>query len=366
MNAAPSPTPSPAVPSPIAAVKRTWVFWLKLTVMLLIVVGLGLAMRKSLMLLRETGGDWKLLYGWFIAATGVYILSLLPSGIFFHAGMLGLGQHPGWYRAIRAYYIGHLGKYVPGKAMVPILRAGLVCGPRVSVAAAVAAVFLETLTWIAAGAFWGVACLVGVYRDAADQRLLVAAVAIALCTMLPTLPPIFRFALTVLGKIFPRKAAALDDLKRLRFRTLAFGWLCSSVAWWGMGLSFWMVLRSIGLIGLDDLFPLRTIPFCMMTISLAVSVSFLILPLPGGLGVRETIIYAMIVAVFFASGNGAESGAGADQNIAKAIAALSAVLFRIISLGGEAFISAILYAIRPAPEPDALSSTGPSETGIDS
>ena len=41
---------------------------------------------------------------------------------FLALGPQGLGQDVGLLETLRAYYIGHLGKYVPGKAMVIVLN----------------------------------------------------------------------------------------------------------------------------------------------------------------------------------------------------------------------------------------------------
>ena len=59
-----------------------------------------------------------------------------------------LGQSVSLPLALRAYYIGQLGKYVPGKALVVILRAGLVRGP---------------------GSRYGVGCGKRLFRDADDD-----------------------------------------------------------------------------------------------------------------------------------------------------------------------------------------------------
>ena len=321
---------------------RDWRFWCKLAIMILIVVGLALAVRKSLGMLRKEQIAWSLRPWTLLGAMAVYTVALFPSGVFYWAGMRGLGQLPEFWRTIRAYYIGHLGKYVPGKAMVPILRAGLVHGPHVSVAAAVAGVFLETLTWISTGAFWGVAYLTCAYHEVWQKAplLMMAAVTIACASVLPTLPPVFRLAVFVLRNLFPKKAETLGELAKLRFRTLLFGWLCSSMVWWGMGVSFWLVLRSIHL-G-EVFFEVSTIPFCMMTIALSIALSFLILPLPGGIGMRELVIGTLMVGVFFASAQ--------DRAIPEAIATLSAVLFRLISLGGEVVASLLLLPVYHHPK----------------
>ena len=42
----------------------------------------------------------------------------------------GVGQRPGGMATVRAYYIGQLGKYVPGKAWALLLRSVLIRGPQ--------------------------------------------------------------------------------------------------------------------------------------------------------------------------------------------------------------------------------------------
>src|SRR5262249_52896602 len=51
-----------------------------------------------------------------------------------------------------AYYIGHMGKYLPGKAWALFLRAALVRGPGVSPLLATATAFYEVLVTMSAGA----------------------------------------------------------------------------------------------------------------------------------------------------------------------------------------------------------------------
>ncbi len=72
---------------------------------------------------------------------------------------------------LRAYYIGHLGKYVPGKAMVVILRTVMVRGHRVDAAVAAVSVFFETLTMMAVGAFMAAGILAVRLRKERDVVL---------------------------------------------------------------------------------------------------------------------------------------------------------------------------------------------------
>ena len=56
-------------------------------------------------------------YGWLAAAGGLYLLGSLFCGVFWHRILRAMRQEVGFWKAIRAFYLGHLGKYVPGKAM---------------------------------------------------------------------------------------------------------------------------------------------------------------------------------------------------------------------------------------------------------
>ena len=95
--------------------------------------------------------------GWLVAAGVVYTLSWLPSVWFWRELMRALGGRVKFRDAARAYYCGHLGKYIPGKAMVLVIRAALVkdrgCRP---LTATVTASY-ETLTMMGTGVALGAA-----------------------------------------------------------------------------------------------------------------------------------------------------------------------------------------------------------------
>ena len=115
---------------------------------------------------------------WLALSGGLYLLALLPEGLFWHWALKALGQDVGLLETLRAYYIGHLGKYVPGKAMVIVLRTGLIHSQRVDTSIAVASVFLETLTMMAVGACIAVPVLAIWFTH--NPALIAAAVATAI------------------------------------------------------------------------------------------------------------------------------------------------------------------------------------------
>src|SRR6266700_4729617 len=63
--------------------------------------------------------------GWLALSGGLYVLGLGCSAWFWIRLMRSLGQQPAVLPCVRAYYLGHLGKYLPGKAWALVLRATL-------------------------------------------------------------------------------------------------------------------------------------------------------------------------------------------------------------------------------------------------
>ncbi len=99
----------------------------RLAVIVLVAWGVQRTLRAALNDLEQQG--WSpadLHYGWLAAACMLYVFGLLPAGVYWHRVLRTLGVHTSLLRALGAYFIGHLGKYVPGKAMVVVLRAAMV------------------------------------------------------------------------------------------------------------------------------------------------------------------------------------------------------------------------------------------------
>src|SRR5262249_47187334 len=103
--------------------RKLWPF-VKLLLGLAIVVVIGrrfyLDLRDHPELLRQP-----LRPGWLLLSGALYLLGLGFSALCWHRLLRALGQRPSFPSALRAYYIGHMGKYLPGKAWALFLRAGL-------------------------------------------------------------------------------------------------------------------------------------------------------------------------------------------------------------------------------------------------
>ncbi len=308
----------------------------KLAIIGVVLWAVGDTLWSGLITLGRDG--WQMRWPWILLAGVIYLAGLLPAGLFWWRVLWVLGQRTRFLETMRAYYIGHLGKYVPGKAMVVVLRAGLLQpgGARVSVAAA--AVFFETLTMMAVGAFWAAAILAVWFRG--HWTLCAVAIGLMLAAGVPTLPPLFRrlAKLARVAKSDPETQKRLDDIG---YGTLATGWVMMTICWGMLALSLWATLKAMGIEGLD---PIVDFPRYVASVSLAMVAGFLSL-IPGGLFVRDGILAELIEPYFQL----VTTPLPADVT-----AGLSAVLLRIVWLVAELVISGIVYfGFRPQRPSDA-------------
>ena len=250
-----------------------------------------------------------------------YAVAFIPAAVFWRYAMQTLGQKPGLYEAFRAYYIGHLGKYVPGKAMVLVIRTGLVQSERTKITAAGASVFVETMTMMAVGAF--VAALIAVigFRQTEHGNLpWLLALGVMVGTVLPILPSVFHFAAKKLKKF----NVALEGLS---FKTLAIGWLLNVPVWMMLGVSLWLTMLGLGV--KSESF-LTELPFCILAISLSIVAGFASM-LPAGLGSREAVLLFVLIAT---------PPIGVLESTG--IAVVVVTVHRVISILSELTVSAVL------------------------
>ena len=261
-----------------------------------------------------------------------YAVAFTPAAIFWRYAMQTLGQKPAIYETFRAYYIGHLGKYVPGKAMVLIIRTGLIKSERTKITAAGASVFVETMTMMAVGGFVAASVLVLWFRHhehvVAHASWLMLITCVFLCfTVLPILPPVFHFA---------AKKCRIE-LEGLRFRTLAVGWILNVPVWGMLGVSLWLTMIGMGF-GMNHEQIITELSFCTSAISGSIVVGFASM-LPGGFGTREYALLSLL-ALFYAT----HPIEGTDP---KVIALIIVTVHRILSILAELTVSAVL-AWKPA------------------
>jgi hypothetical protein len=250
--------------------------------------------------------------GWLVLSGLLYVLGLGLSALYWDRLLGHLGNPLPLGAALRAYYIGHLGKYLPGKAWALFLRTSLVHGHGIAAGLGALTSFYEVLTTMAAGVLVA-AVLFGILGADAGaglnaetlryllwmeqpgeggvQRSVVVVVSLLLfgAFLVPLYPAIFnRLVLRLTGEtpVPPGK------LPHIRFVYLLEGLAFAAVGWLLLGASFASALR--GIVGADwPLFEVRTarLPAIM---GLSYVIGFVVLIAPGGLGVREFLLTLLL------------------------------------------------------------------------
>lgn len=264
-------------------------------------------------------------YYWLLLSAALYLLGTFPSCVFWYRTLLSMGQRPNWASTVRAFYVGHLGKYVPGKAMVIVIRTGMIRCAAVDTTVAATSIFIETLTMMAVGSMVSAALLACLLRQ--HSTLAVSSLVLMVAAGLPTFPPVFRRVVRFLR--VHRASAAMDQaLDGLNWRLVVFGWAIITVEWLMFGVSLWATLCAVPNIHSS----LADLPLLTACVSLAMLAGFLSL-VPGGLGVRELVVMQLIKPVY------------------GEVAALAvAVLLRLVWLAAELVMAAIVTVALPGPD----------------
>ena len=295
-----------------------------LVVLLCWFVGRGAV--RGLMDLQAQGIAWHdVRFRWVIVSALAYLGGLLPMGHFWYQVLHAMGEHPPRLATLRAYFIGHLGKYVPGKAAVVLLRMAVLRTVGADPVRVAVSIFVETLTMMAVGACCAALFLVGetlTGNGTYHPALLAIAVGLLFVAGLPTLPRVMRYLVAMVQKRRGGAPAEVAWIAGVDGRVIMSGWLANVPGWILLGVSYWAAVRALPLP--DTAVNVSYLPRCVASVGLSVVAGFLSL-LPGGLGVRELVLRELMVGV-----------------VGPSAAIVSAVWLRLIWLFTEVVAAAIM------------------------
>jgi uncharacterized membrane protein YbhN (UPF0104 family) len=269
--------------------------------------------------------------GWCVIAAGLYLLGIGCSALYWYGLLETLGQPRPILDVLRAYYIGQLGRYVPGKVIGVVFRAQLLSGGRGG-SAAVLTIIYEALTTLAAGALLAAVVLALGSADPGGMRW--RALALVALLGIPLLPPVYNRVIRRVTARFPETDGSL--LPPMKKSTLALGLVITSTGWGLQGASLWAVLQGL----LPEGQPWSWVTWANDTgfVALATAVGFLVVTVPGGLGVRELILQQFLAANLAPL-------LGAEQAVATS--AVAALLLRVVWSAAD-LTAAGVFALVPA------------------
>ena len=263
---------------------------------------------------RELELDLPLL---FVGAV-LYAAALACFASYWRLVAMCMGGRPGRWEAQRAYFVSQLGKYVPGKAWVILIRCALVDSQITKAPVVIASTFYETLVMMAAGSMMALVALL----SAGSARLGVMTLSGGLVTglSLAALPPVFRRLTAWTARSFQKTDAT--PLTVVTYTTWLQGFQYSLLGWIAVGLSLFAISSSLSI----PLAGMKGLLLACGGIALAIVSGFAVLIVPAGLGVREWVLLQTL-----------------GTSIGPSNSVLLAVVARIAHVSVELFVAGILY-----------------------
>jgi hypothetical protein len=257
--------------------------------------------------------------GYLVASIAVTIIALVPAAVVWLGVLKAFGQKFPLLPALDAYYLGHAGKYVPGKAMVLVLRVGKLQPYGVSIKPAILSVFVETLTGVGTAAILGVLFLFLIDVPTWLKWSMVAAAPLAAAVLSPHFFRLVLFALakSKIGKI-PKSLSS------------AFTWsfmlktcLGMSLGWLLQGTVGWLIILCLN--DSPEMVSLQIWGTAVSAVCLGAVAGFVSM-LPGGAVARDLVVAWLLAPV-----------------LSQPVALLFALFLRISNLSGEGISIAIVH-----------------------
>ena len=225
-----------------------------------------------------------------------------------------------------AYFVSQLGKYVPGKAWVILIRYGLIGKNHLSFRAVTAYSVYESFSVMGSGALLS---FLGLLFLGADPTLLWLALGLSVALLAASHPPVSSWVVGVAPLARGRDGKAMPVPTWKVFRKgaplLILGWILA-------GASFPLAGAGIG-VGYPGH---AEVVLTAAASGLAVAAGFVVLVAPAGLGVREWLLVQTL-----------------GPSVGEGPAALIAVAARGLQVCGELGMAAVLYGVRRAGGPHA-------------
>ena len=266
---------------------RRWLPWIERVAGLLVVAFLALYLARNWS--QVAAHPWRIDWPRLALAT-VCVLAAYSGFVLTWRRILGhLGGRLSVRDAHRIWYLGNLGRYVPGKVLQLAGTAYLARAKGVSPVLTVSASLTSQVFVLVAGLLLAAATLPELGAATTTELSVLWTVGLAVAALLvlivlsPMLDTIYRFALRLIGK--SEYHASIP----VRERIVLLG--VSLLAWGALGTGFWLFVGSVAPLDADAV-------ISMIGISAAGYVGgYLAVFVPGGLGVREGL-YALLLAAY--------------------------------------------------------------------
>jgi len=275
---------------------RSALAWLKLAFKVVLIPAIAVAVCRHFWILLQASppnlDDFVFRWEYLLASAMCYLAAHTLWGTFFWQLLRDQGTGLTWFAAIRAYFVSQVGKYLPGKAWVILLRMMMLRDKNVSASVVGVCGIYETLTSMAAGAM--IAAMLLPYTGLVPKERIEGGGLERWGVLGVAMLPIGAWLLNRLVVRIARRRLGPDakPFPKPSLLRLLQGLVQAAVGWVLLGLGLMLTLkgihaeplsidgeRAVGLLGAN---------------SVAYIAGFVLLFLPGGLGAREELLQRMM------------------------------------------------------------------------
>lgn len=266
-------------------------------------------------------------YAWVVMSAAAYFGGLTVLSIPFWLTISSLSGSRTWPETASPYLISQVGKYVPGKAMLPFIRCALMRRRGVRVFAVLMGTIYEVLLEMVAAAFvvlaiWQWAPLPLAYQQMVSKYRSVQAIVLLLgLVMGMVLMPRIFVALTS----FLSRRRGGEPLPRVHWTVFPGGLAAALVAWMLIGSALLFSVQSVA----EQPLGAEALPAAMANAALAILIGFVSM-VPGQVLVREAILIEALTPL--------------THSDLTAIAA--AALFRVVTVSVDGLTAGLLYLVK--------------------
>ena len=276
---------------------------------------------------QQSANYWRVDTAPLLIAIACYATTMTIIGFYWYQTLRYFQQPVRYWPTHRIFMFGQLAKYVPGKALVLVVRVGMLRPYGVEIIPCTVSIFMETL-----GTIGIAAALSGSFflLHQPEPRMAWLALLAFVVAVTPTLPPIFNIALRFLlrKKLTSHEQAGIRPLNWSHF---FFGWYTLGPALCLTGFALFFTLKALPATNLSDNWSIWLIIGCIGTSCLAAVLGFVSF-MPGGAGVRELVLMLAL-----------------EPLIGGPMALAVAIWYRLVTLGAELALAAIAALFPPRP-----------------
>ena len=217
------------------------------------------------------------------------LVGLVGSMLAYRSLLADLGSRLPVPVAARIFFVGQLGKYIPGSLWPVVAQMEMGRDAGVPRQRSAAAITLTILIYLGAGILLGAVALPFGSEGAGGYRFLVLLAPVLLLALHPrVVNPLFFWICRVANRPAPERPFSAAGVLQ------AFGW--SVFSWLAFGAQVALVAHDLGAS------EWRTVPLSVGGFALAWSAGFLVVFAPAGLGAREVVLAALLGSLFATQG----------------------------------------------------------------